>query len=100
MTHSESGLTGSEYFAQKCAQCHAANLTIGPSLKNVYGRKAGSLSNFKYTDAIKQSDISWTRENLIQLMLDPQGLVEGINMIESNLDEEGAELIVNYLERL
>jgi len=33
-------------------------------------------------------------------MLDPQGLVEGINMIESNLDEEGAELIVNYLERL
>ena len=76
-THSVGGLTGSELFSQKCVQCHGTNVTIGPSLRSVYGREAGSLPGFEYSDAIRHSNIKWDRENLILLMLDPQGLMPG-----------------------
>jgi cytochrome c len=48
-----------------CAMCHSVetnrNMT-GPSLADVWNRKAGSLSNFpRYSDAMKSSDGSGTK---------------------------------------
>jgi cytochrome c len=73
-----------------CAPCHSLepdrNLT-GPSLANLWGRKAGGLSSFdRYSDALKSSGIIWDDRALEGWLTDPQRMVpdnempfEGIN---------------------
>src|SRR6478736_4722908 len=51
-----------------CAACHSVeanrNMT-GPSLTEVWNRKAGSLSSFpRYSDAMKSSGVVWNAETL------------------------------------
>src|SRR5260221_12091007 len=73
-----------------CAPCHSLepdqNMT-GPSLANLWGRKAGGLSSFdRYSDALKLSGIIWDDRALDGWLTDPQRMVpnnempfEGIN---------------------
>jgi cytochrome c len=62
-----------------CAPCHSLepdrNMT-GPSLANLWGRKAGGLSNFdRYSDALKTSGIIWDDRALDGWLTDPQRMV-------------------------
>lgn len=62
-----------------CAPCHSLepdrNMT-GPSLANLWGRKAGSLPNFdRYSDALKSSGIIWDDRALDGWLTDPQAMV-------------------------
>jgi cytochrome c len=62
-----------------CAPCHSLepdrNMT-GPSLANVWGRKAGGLSSFdRYSDALKSSGIIWDDRALDGWLTDPQRMV-------------------------
>jgi cytochrome c len=64
---------------QACAPCHALepdrNMT-GPSLANLWGRKAGSLPSFeRYSDALKSSGIIWDDRSLGGWLTDPEGMV-------------------------
>jgi len=99
-THSESGLDGGALFERNCVQCHSESVEIGPPLRGVYGRRAASVPGFNYTQALRDSNIRWSRENLLLLMLKPQELVPGVNMVQSSLDREAAELVAKYLESL
>ena len=67
-----------------CASCHSLqhdqNMT-GPSLANLWGRKAGGLPSFdRYSDALKASGIVWNDRTLDQWLTDPQRLVPGNEM--------------------
>src|SRR6202158_2092933 len=73
-----------------CAPCHSLEPdrnTTGPSLANLWGRKAGSLPSFdRYSDALKASGIIWDDRALDGWLTDPQRMVpnndmpfEGIN---------------------
>src|SRR6266436_2893698 len=62
-----------------CAACHSLepdrNMT-GPSLANLWGRKAGSLPSFdRYSDALKSSGIIWDDRALDGWLIDPQRMV-------------------------
>ncbi|MBR1162623.1 c-type cytochrome [Bradyrhizobium elkanii] len=62
-----------------CAPCHSLepdrNMT-GPSLANLWGRKAGSLPSFeRYSDALKDSGIIWDDRSLDAWLSDPQHMV-------------------------
>ena len=62
-----------------CAPCHSLesdrNMT-GPSLANLWGRKAGGLSSFeRYSDALKSSGIIWDDRALDGWLADPQRMV-------------------------
>src|SRR6202158_6497748 len=62
-----------------CAPCHSLepdrNMT-GPSLANLWGRKAGGLSSFdRYSDALKSSGIIWDDRALDACLTDPQRMV-------------------------
>jgi len=62
-----------------CAPCHSLepdrNMT-GPSLANLWGRKAGGLSSFdRYSDALKSSGIIWDDRALDGWLTDPQRMV-------------------------
>jgi cytochrome c len=67
-----------------CAPCHSLepcrNMT-GPSLANLWGRKAGSLSSFdRYSDALKSSGIIWDDRALDRWLTDPQRMVPNNEM--------------------
>jgi cytochrome c len=62
-----------------CAPCHSLepdrNMT-GPSLANLWGRKAGSLPSFdRYSHALKSSGIIWDDRALDGWLADPQRMV-------------------------
>jgi cytochrome c len=67
-----------------CAACHSlqpdSNMT-GPSLANVWNRKAGSLPSFnRYSDALKSANIVWNDKTLDEWIKDPQNIVPGNQM--------------------
>lgn len=67
-----------------CAACHSLepnrNMT-GPSLADLWGRKAGSLPSFsRYSPALKSANIEWNDKTLDEWLTDPQHVVPGNEM--------------------
>jgi cytochrome c len=64
-----------------CAACHSLqpdqNMT-GPSLSEVWDRKAGSVASFsRYSSALKSANIEWNDKTLDEWIKDPQHVVPG-----------------------
>ena len=83
---------GEKVFRAKCQICHMApenakNL-VGPSLAGVVGRKAGTAPGYHYTDANKNSGITWDEAELKKYLKDPKGVVPGTKMIFPGLKSE------------
>jgi cytochrome c len=75
--------TGSskETFEKRCGGCHALERDKeGPRLHGVYGRVAGSVESFQYSEALKKSKVTWTDETLEQWLTDTEKLVPGNDM--------------------
>jgi cytochrome c len=92
---------GKELFEKRCGGCHALDRDKkGPRLRGVYGRVAGSVESFQYSDALKKSKITWTDETLDQWLTDTEKLVPGNGMTFHV--EEGAERadIIVYLKQV
>src|ERR1700730_10243291 len=75
-----------------CAPCHSLEpdrKMTGPSLANLWGRKAGSLPSFeRYSDALKSSAIVWDDRALDGWLTDPQRMVP-----ESEMTFEGVWVV-------
>jgi cytochrome c len=85
-----------------CAACHTDKPgTIGPTLKGVVGRKAGALDDFRYSPAMKRSDLVWDEASLRDYISDPQGKVKGNRMPFAGIKQPtDADDIVAYLKTL
>lgn len=67
-----------------CRTCHVVDPDvnrIGPSLHGIVGRTAGTVADFNYSPANKNSGITWTSEKLFQYLEKPQRIVPGTKMI-------------------
>jgi cytochrome c len=67
-----------------CAQCHSLepnrNMT-GPSLAELWNRKAGSLPSFpRYSPALQSSDVVWNDKTLDEWIKDSQHVIPGNQM--------------------
>ena len=79
---------GKALFQQSCAICHTDTLgpgnTLvmkqGPSLVGVVGRHAASLPNFNYTQALKDSGLTWDPPTLDRFLTNPPVAVPGTLM--------------------
>lgn len=73
---------GQRVFTQ-CMSCHSVqegrNLA-GPSLYGIVGREAGSIPNFNYSDANKNSGITWTEPTMFAYLERPQQFIPGTIM--------------------
>jgi cytochrome c len=66
---------------ETCAACHSDKPdAIGPTLKGVYGRKAGTLDDFRYSNAMQRANLTWDDANLHDYIKDPQAKVKGNRM--------------------
>ena len=83
-----------------CIACHTETPdALGPSLKGVVGRKAGSLEDFRYSSAMRRADFIWDAANLRDYLHDPQAKVKGNHMPFSGYSSMGdADDVVAYLQ--
>jgi cytochrome c len=72
---------GAEIYETKCGACHSLDANrIGPKHRNLFGRKAGSIADFHYTSALKQSGIVWNAQTLDRWLQNPVAMVPGTAM--------------------
>ena len=78
---------GASSSIEACTDCHSLDKNdVGPRHRGVFGRKAGSLPDYNYSDALKSSNIVWDEETLDKWLTDPQTFVPGVRMF-FHLDE-------------
>jgi cytochrome c len=82
---------GATVFNQ-CMACHAigpgAQTKIGPELNGLDGHKAGTVPNFSYSDANKNSGIVWNEASFKDYIKDPRAKVPGTKMIFAGVKNE------------
>ena len=90
-----------EQLYQACTDCHSLDKNdVGPRHRGVFGRKAGSLPDYDYSDALKSANIVWNEETLDKWLTDPQAFVPGVKMF-FHLDnpQDRADVIAYLKER-
>lgn len=94
---------GKEIF-NKCTSCHSLDTSknaFGPSLIGVFGRKAAALPRFAYSDALKNSDITWNEENLRKWVAGNDQFVPGTRMRHVEItDKAEQDYLIAYLKTL
>jgi cytochrome c len=75
--------SGANVFHQ-CMICHAigpgAQNKIGPELNGLDGRHSGTVANYSYSDANKNSGIAWNETTFKEYIVNPQAKIPGTKM--------------------
>lgn len=90
---------------RKCASCHqvgpSARGGFGPQLNGIVGRPAASTTDYKYSDAMKQSRIVWDDKTLAAFLHGPSDVVPGTRMRFWGIsDEQQIANLLAYLRTL
>ena len=92
---------GKALFEKRCGGCHALDRDKeGPRLGGVYGRTAGTIESFQYSEALKKSRIKWTEETLDNWLTDTEKLVPNNDMTFHVENAGERSEIIAYLKNL
>lgn len=90
---------------RKCAACHSvgegAQSRVGPELNDLFGRKAGTIDEFKYSAAMVaagDNGIVWDEQSLTQFLVKPRDYVKGTKMAFAGLRKSAD--VANVIEYL
>jgi cytochrome c len=76
----------------KCLACHAigegAKNKVGPELNGLDGRKSGTAEGYNYSDANKNSGITWNKEVFLEYIKDPKAKIPGTKMVFAGIKNE------------
>lgn len=82
---------GKAVFAQ-CRVCHqigeGAKHQVGPHLNGFFGRAAGTLEGYNYSEANKKFGKVWDDATFTAYIKDPKGVVPGTKMVYAGLKDE------------
>nr|WP_166180186.1 c-type cytochrome [Altererythrobacter segetis] len=88
----------------QCTACHSTapgKTIIGPSLAGIYGREAGEVKGFEYSDAMEHSNLRWNAANLDAFLANPAGKVPGTLMGFAGIkDAAQRKAVIDYLKTL
>jgi len=95
---------GKKVFQTYCATCHTAQPGrnfVGPTLFGVVNRHSGEVPGFHYSEANRQSGITWDPATLDRYLAAPRNVVPGTFMTFPGLkDPEKRAQVIAYLETL
>lgn len=89
-----------------CAACHAVGADggnrAGPPLQGLFGRPAGSIAGYPYSEGLARSGIVWSEETVDRLFaLGPESFVPGSKMPLQSLPDPGDRAaLIAYLRRV
>jgi len=86
---------GKILFEKRCTGCHSLDRNKeGPRLGGVYGRKAGSVADFSYSDELKAAKITWDAESLDKWLTNPEVMMPNTDMaFHVSSSQERADII-------
>ena len=91
---------GKTAYEARCGACHSLDANrVGPMHRGVYGRKAGSVADFPYSKAVKESAVVWSADTLDKWLTDPQGLIPGQRMNYRLSDPQIRADVIAYLKQ-
>ena len=99
IAHAGTKVSGEKVF-KKCVSCHSFTKNkIGPSLGDIFDKKAGSVKGFKYYKAMKNSDIVWNDCSLDKFLKKPKKYIKGTKMRFVGLKKEShRDALIKYLK--
>ena len=86
-----------------CKACHAigegAKNQVGPVLTGVIGRKAGTAADFNYSEAMKNSGLTWDEATFSEYIANPKTKVPGNKMVFAGIkDEQKIKDLIAFLK--
>jgi len=92
---------GETLYQQKCKACHSVDdNSTGPRHKDVFGRRAGTVSDYRYSLALEDQDFTWNEQTLDAWLADPSALVAGNLMGMSVQSAQDRQDLIAYLKTL
>lgn len=95
---------------KRCLACHAFSNknNIGPGLKGIFGRKAGTHPGFKYSDSLKGADWVWDEEHLRKWIYKSKDSIKEFTgddkaktkMSNYKIKGKKADALINFLKEL
>lgn len=93
--------TRGEQIYHRCQGCHSIDANrVGPRHAGLFGRHAGSLDDYSYSDAMRASGVVWNETTLDQFLTAPRKFIPGTKMPFAGIPDaqERADLIA-YLKK-
>ena len=95
---------GERQFKRKCSICHSltpgSQRRAGPSLHGLFGRPAGAVADYRYSDTLIQSEIVWTDETVDALFdIGPDHYIPGTKMpMQRIVKPQDRRDLIDYLK--
>ena len=94
---------GEKVFA-KCKACHqigeTAKNAVGPVLNGLIGRKTGSVEGYSYSDANKESGLTWDEATFKEYIHNPKAKIPGTKMVFAGLQkDEDVDNLLAFLKQ-
>ena len=101
--YAQDAAAGEQVF-KKCKICHQIGETaknmVGPVLNGVVGRKAGTIEGYSYSDANKNSGLTWDEATLKVYLKNPREKVPGTKMTFPGLTSQtDIDNVIAYLKQ-
>jgi cytochrome c len=97
--HPGDAARGKMLFEKRCTGCHSLDQDKeGPRLHDVYGRQAGTVPNFPYSDALKTAHITWDEASLDKWLTDTESVVPNNEMAFHVPSAEERADIIRFLQ--
>ncbi len=96
---------GERQFARKCSVCHTLSPSdgnrAGPTLYRLFGREAGSLPGYPYSDGLRKSGLVWNEKTIADLFdKGPDHVTPGSKMpLQVISDDEKLAALVAFLKK-
>jgi cytochrome c len=99
----EGDAANGEKVFRRCIACHVADTEtnrLGPHLGDVYGREAGAVEGFTYSQGLADADFVWDEATLDPWLADPRGYVPGTKVVLKLAKPEDRADVIAYLKSL
>ena len=89
---------------RKCVACHSlqeGKNKIGPPLYNLLGRKAGTVEGYRYSKAMKNSDVVWDEESLDKFLTKPRKFIKRTKMSFRGIKKKSLrDALISFFKQL
>ncbi|MBM3646795.1 MAG: cytochrome c family protein [Alphaproteobacteria bacterium] len=95
---------GERVYNTQCKTCHTLDKggrhLVGPNMHGLFGRKAGTMEGFKFSEAMIASGIVWDDKTIAEYIKDPKGRIPGNTMAFIGLKrQDQIDDVIAYLKK-